>query len=130
MIQGVVIFINTVWYIKYQGKVVSLADFAREHELDYQKLRRYAQRGTDLSKMRVSDLCSRVPANGEKPDHYGGYTMEDLADLYSRFRGSDGEMDLLSDFSGIPKHRWGALTRLKNSLDLYIEKKRRTVQGK
>lgn len=52
------------------------------------------------------------------------YTFEELADLYSRFRGNPDEIEILSGFAGIPEAQWGEAYDLRDRLASYLDRKK------
>ena len=108
---------------------MSLKDFAELVGADYDRLRDRARHGYNVFKpLPTAHVEPQMPQRKE-PTLTGGYTMEELAELYRRFRGAEDELDILADLSCL-KRRSKAVRQLRKQLQEIIEKKYREVKGK
>ncbi len=107
--------------------VMSLADFARLMGVDYNLLRARARREKNVfaPMPKVEKVRTYTPKKTETVD--GGYSMAELAELYSRFRGTEEELDVLADFACIPRQS-DAVKKLRKEIQKYIEKKYKEVR--
>jgi len=57
----------------------------------------------------------------------GGYTLDELSDLYSRCRGAENELDVLADFACLP-HDSLAVKKLRKEIQEHIKQKYQEVR--
>lgn len=104
---------------------MSLAEFARMFGVDYKRLRERATHGRDMTKpLPGVDGDELFP----KSKKVAGYTLEELAELYSRFRGDEDELGILADFACLPRSS-NKVVKLQKVLEKYIEENRKEVLG-
>jgi hypothetical protein len=116
------------YYVRYQGVVMTMADFARLCNVDYDTLRKRARTGKDLFSPIREDDKSRFPEKkASKKTH--GYSLGELAEMYSRFRGDEEELVILADLACL---RRGSkeVVELKKEIEKYLYDKRKEVSGK
>ena len=115
-------------WVKYHGEIMSMAEFCRKLNIEYDRLRARITHGYDLFaplRQIPQDSSPQVDAkSGGK-----GYTLEELADLYSRFRDDEFVLNILADFSGMP-HGSPAVVKLEREIQTYLENQRKEVHGK
>lgn len=59
----------------------------------------------------------------------GGYTLDELSELYSRFRGSEDELQILADLACIPR-RGSRVKLLREDIIRHLERKEMEAKGK
>lgn len=107
---------------------MTLREFARRNGVRYDTLRARAVRGVDLfSPITTSYDDVARPRSVSTKD--GGYTLEELAELYVKFRGDEDELEILADLACI-KRRGREVKVLRQELIDYLEQKRMEVYGK
>lgn len=113
--------------MKYNGVVMSLADFARLVDVDYHQLRARARMGKNVfaPMQKAEKVRTYTPRKTDTVS--GGYSMDELAELYGRFRGTEEELDVLADFACVPRHS-AAVKNLREEIQKYIQKKYREVR--
>ena len=121
--QRMVSKIKNRYFIEYQGEVMKLSEFAKIVGVDYNRLRHRVQRGQNLF-----DPLPEVRANINDEESYPGYSLEELAEMYSRFRDEEDALDILADFS-CQERRGKGVEKLRQDIEKYLEEKRKEVQG-
>lgn len=121
--------VKNKYWVNYNGTLMTLAEFSRMIGVRYNTLRGRAQRNEDM----FSPLSTTpVDKHGDArtfSSKLGGYTLEELAEMYVRFRGSEDELEILADLACMKRHG-SAVVRLKRKIDQYLEEKRKEVHGK
>lgn len=118
--------INNKYYVMYRGEVMTMADFARLIGVDYARLRRRAIGGSDLFSPMMN--AQTEATKKKEPEKTYGYSLEELAEMYSHFRDTEGALDVLADFACL-RRKSSAVVRLEKQIQKYLEEKRKEVQG-
>lgn len=101
------------YYIRYHDEVMTAGEFARRFGLSYDVLRKRMANGEDIT----APFEQRVYREPETTKMHG-YTMEELAELYVRFRGDEEELQILSDFACVTRKE---AVKLRKQILEYIE---------
>lgn len=101
-----------------------MAEFSRRIGANYEPLRIRASLGRDVFKPIRYSQDNAPPPSGKD----GGYTLEELANLYSLFRSEEDALDILADFSGLRRGS-SAVVRLERKIQTYLENLRKEVHG-
>lgn len=117
------------YYVDYDGKIMPLADFARAIGVRYDTLRCRACRNEDMLAPLSTTPSEQRELARKNATKAGGYTLEELSDLYVRFRGAEDELEILADLACLRRHS-SSVVRLKRNIEEYLEQKRMEVQGK
>lgn len=102
-----------------------MAEFCRRNDIDYERMRSRAANGYKMFKS-MPDFDD-IPTNAGKACD-DGYTFSELAEMYSRFRNEEDALDILADFAGLRRGS-SAVVRLEQSIQRYLEIKRKEVHG-
>lgn len=116
--------IKNKYFVEYRGVVMKLSEFAKLVGVDYNRLRHRVQRGQDP----FEPLPEVKAILNENEENYPGYSFEELAEMYSRFRDEEDAMDILADFS-CQSRRGRGVEKLRQDIEKYLEEKRKEVQG-
>lgn len=116
--------IKNRYFIEYQGVVMKLSEFAKIVGVNYNRLRHRAQRGQDL----FDPLPETKASLRDEEEIYCGYSLEELAEMYSRFRDEEDALDILADFA-CQERRGKGVEKLRQDIEKYLEEKRKEVQG-
>ena len=100
------------YYIRYHDEVMTAGEFARRFELSYDVLRKRMANGEDITKPFERRVYREPPTTKMR------YSMEELAELYSRFRGDEEELQILADFACITRKE---AVKLREQILEYIE---------
>ena len=117
------------YYVDYEGKTMTLADFAREIGVRYDTLRSRACRNENMIAPLSTTPSEQRELLRKTATRAGGYTLEELADMYVRFCGSEDELEILADLACLRRHS-SSVVKLKHSIEEYWERKRMEAQGK
>lgn len=120
--------IQARYYVDYNGEIITLKEFARRTGVRYSTLQGRAARGADLFSP-ISQYSEEALHTRHTSYVVGGYTLEELSEMYMRFRGAEDELDILADLACLRRHT-SAVVRLKHSIEEYLEHKRMEAQGK
>ena len=116
------------YFVKYQGKTITLRQFCNITGVRYNTLRNRADRGAELflpvSKYEEENAGPRTMVNRD-----GGYTLDELSELYCRFRGDEDELEVLADLACIPR-RGKRVKLLREDIINHLKKKSEEVYGK
>lgn len=102
------------YYIRYHDEVMTAGEFARRLGLSYDVLRKRMANGEDITAP-FEQRVYREPETGKTH----GYTIEELAKLYSRFRGDEEELQILADFACTTKRE---AVKLRKRILEYLDK--------
>lgn len=102
------------YYIRYHDEVMTAGEFARRLGLSYDVLRKRMANGEDITAP-FEQRVYREPETGKTH----GYTIEELAKLYSRFRGDEEELQILADFACTTKRD---AVKLRKRILEYLDK--------
>lgn len=102
------------YYIRYHHEVMTAGEFARRFGLSYDVLRKRMANGEDITAP-FEQRVYREPETGKTH----GYTIEELAKLYSRFRGDEEELQILADFACTTKRD---AVKLRKRILEYLDK--------
>lgn len=116
------------YYVDYNGEVMTLKEFARRTGVRYSTLQNRALRGAYLFSP-ISQYSEEALHTQPTSAVVGGYTLEELAEMYMKFRGEEDELEILADLACLRRHS-SAVVRLKHSIEEYLEHKRMEAQGK
>lgn len=119
--------IESRYHIKYKGKVMPLREFADMIGVDYERLRRRLARGCSLESLPLKDEEYDSPEPKREGSGSGMYTLEELADMYSKFRNEEDAQYILADLACLPR-RGKAVRRLQTQIENYIEEKRKEIR--
>lgn len=118
---------NLKYFIDYHGERMTLREFANRLGVRYDTLRARAVRGKDLfSPITTSYDDVARPRSVSTKD--GGYTLEELAELYVKFRNDEDALEILADLACL-RRRSSAAVRLQRRIEEYLEQKRKEIQG-
>ncbi len=101
------------YYIRYHDEVMTAGEFARRFGLNYDVLRKRMANGEDITK----PFERRVYREPQTTKMHG-YSVEELAELYSRFRGDEEELQILSDFACVTRKE---AVKLRKQILEYME---------
>ena len=94
----------------------------------YNSLRARAREGRDLFAP-VSQCNEENAVPRSRTNQTGGYTLDELSELYARFRGSEDELVILADLACIPQ-RGERVKALRETIINHLEQKQKEVYGK
>jgi len=116
---------NKYW-VNYNGTLMTLADFARMIGVRYNTLRGRAQRNEDMFAPLSQTPSERRSTARTFSSKLGGYTLEELAELYVKFRGSEDELEILADLACMRRHG-SSVVKLQRQIEEYLEQKQMEV---
>lgn len=120
---------NTKYFVKYKGEVMPLSQFARLIGVNYEMLRKRMAQGRPLDVPAKTVAEFAAPPLHKDSDDSMGYTMDELAEMYSRFRGTEEALYVLADLACLPR-RGKTVRKLKQEIEDYLEQKYKEVHGK
>ena len=120
--------LNAKYFVKYNGEIITLKQFAKKVGVRYNTLQYRAIKGEDLFSP-ISQYSEEESVPRRLPTATGGYTLDELAELYTKFRGTEDELKVLADLACISR-RGKVVNALRQRIIEYLEQKQKEVQGK
>ena len=115
-------------WVKYHGEIMSMAEFCRRFGVDYERMRSRASGRNDLFAPLPHHEGETMKGKW-KTGGSGGYTLEELSEMYSRFRDNEFATDILADLACL-KRRSSDVEKLESQIQKYLENQRKEVTGK
>ena len=110
--------------VRYNGRIIPLAAFAKEHELPYDTLRHRARNNSEVFAPLKVPKSQRDVFRQRCSVYLDGYSFDELLDLYGHFRGRQDELQILMDFTGLT-HR--EAQKLLEELKMASDERRRAI---
>jgi len=120
--------IQSKYYVNYNGEVISLKEFARRTGVRYSTLQSRAQRGADLFSP-ISQYTEEKVNTRPVSTLVGGYTLDELAEIYTKFKGDEDELIILADFACLSR-KSKAVIELRDQIIERLEQNRMEVKEK
>lgn len=92
---------ETKYTVNYNGEVMSIRDYAELMGVDYDTIRCRAREGRPITAPIRGQALKKDSIAPRRGGYKDGYTFDEMVDLYKNFADTEGELRMLSDFTGM-----------------------------